>query len=59
MAKKATGPKWYVVKELSYIGDRLYRPGEKVQYEGEVGANLEEIPDSTAATAADDTVATE
>lgn len=39
MSKKEEG-KWYEVLEPSYIGDRLYRAGEEVQYDGEAGPNL-------------------
>ena len=39
MSKKEEA-KWYEVLEPSYIGDRLYRAGEEVQYEGEAGPNL-------------------
>lgn len=35
--------KWYEVLEPSYIGDRLYPAGERVQYEGEAGPNLREL----------------
>ena len=35
--------KWYLVKELSYIGDRICSTDEVVQYSGEPGENLEEI----------------
>lgn len=35
--------KWYEVLEPSYIGDRLYPTGERVQYEGEAGPNLREL----------------
>jgi len=46
MSNKAKTPdttKWYLVKELSYIGDRLCSTDEVVQYSGEPGENLEEI----------------
>lgn len=51
MAKKTTaeGAKWYEVLELSYIGDRLCQPGERVQYDpgegGVIGKNLRELPE--------------
>lgn len=48
-AKKTvtTDAKWYEVLELSYIGDRLCQPGDRVQYDpgedGEIGNNLREL----------------
>lgn len=48
-AKKieSTESKWYEVLELSYIGDRLCRAGERVQYDpgegGTIGKNLREL----------------
>lgn len=37
--------KWYETLEPSYIGDRLYQTGERVQFGGEAGANLRELTD--------------
>ena len=46
MGKKTAeekAPKWYEVVEPSYIGDRLYVTGERVQFDGEAGSNLREL----------------
>lgn len=43
MAKKEATPPWYEVLEQSYIGDRLYQIGDRVQFDGEAGANLREL----------------
>ncbi len=34
---------WYEVLEQSYIHDRIYNPGDHVQYEGEAGPNLRKL----------------
>ncbi|MHC8321206.1 hypothetical protein ACYZT4_10975 [Pseudomonas sp. GB2N2] len=48
-SKEAAHTSWYEVLEVSYIGDRLYTPGQAVQYDGEAGSNLREITDKEAA----------
>lgn len=49
---KTSTAKWCEVLEISYIGDRLCQPGDKVMYDpgedGQIGSNLRVIEDDSA-----------